>query len=209
MARGLFVAFEGVEGAGKTTQVALFAERCRAAGRKVIVVREPGGTRFAEECRNLLLHAPHDLTAASELFLFNAARADLVAKVIRPALAKGKVVVADRYELSSRAYQVAGRGLRESAVRSVIGLATDGIRPDAYVVLDLDPRAGRARQRKAGKGRDRIEREDAGFHARVYRAFRNARGPGIIHVRASGREAAVADAVWRALAKRLPALLRG
>ncbi|HWO89349.1 MAG TPA: dTMP kinase [Gemmatimonadales bacterium] len=208
MASGLFIAFEGVEGAGKTTQVALFAERCRAAGLDVVVVREPGGTGFAEKCRDLLLHAPQDLTAASELFLFNAARADLVARVIGPALAAGRIVVADRYELSSRAYQVAGRGLRESLVRAVISLAVDGIRPDAYVVLDVAPRVGRARQDQAGKVPDRIEREDAKFHSRVYRAFRNAKGPGIIHVKASGEAGAVADAVWKALARRFPGRLR-
>ncbi len=204
LASGVFIAFEGVEGVGKSTQVGLLAERCRAAGIEPVVVREPGGTAVAEACRDLLLHAPHDLTAAGELFLFLAARSDLCARVIRPALAAGRVVIADRFELSSRAYQVGGRGLSEAQVRAAIALATGDLEPDCYVVLDLDPSDGRQRQARQGKGADRIERADPGFHARVAEAFRNASGPNIIHLDAEPSAAAVADAVWVALRQRFP-----
>ncbi|MBI1722823.1 MAG: dTMP kinase [Gemmatimonadetes bacterium] len=203
-ARGLFVALEGIEGAGKTTQVARLAERLRTAGRAPVVVREPGGTPVAEEARQLLLHAPHDIPAASEFFLFLTARADLVQRVIRPALERGQVVLADRFELSSRCYQSAGRGLDLAKVEAAIALATGGLQPDLYVVLDVPVEAGRARQRAEGKAPDKIERADHGFHRRVAEAFRNAAGPNILHLRADRPADAVHEALWDALAGRFP-----
>lgn len=205
--RGAFIALEGVEGAGKTTQAARLAERLRALGRDVLLVREPGGTPFAEEVRRLLLHAPHDLTPQSELFLFQASRADLTARVIRPALDAGRVVIADRFELSTRAYQAGGRGLPDAAVRSAIALATGGLTPDLYVVLDVPVETGRSRQAAEGKGADRLEREADAFHGRVADAFRTASGPDIVHVAAGGTTDAVHEAIWRTVAERLPALV--
>ena len=202
----MFIAFEGIEGAGKSTQAARLAERLRAAGRDVLVVREPGGTPFAEQVRQLLLHEPYEVTAASEMFLFQAARADLVSRVLRPALAAGRVVIADRYELSTRAYQVAGRGLPESGVRAAIALATGGLVPDLYLVLDLDVDAGRGRQAAQGKSPDRMERADAAFHARVAEAFRRASGPDVVHVPAGGSEDRTAELVWQAVVAASPAL---
>ncbi|HTU01049.1 MAG TPA: dTMP kinase, partial [Candidatus Sulfotelmatobacter sp.] len=111
MSRGLFVSFEGVEGSGKSTQVALLAERLRAEGRDVLVVREPGGTPLAEEARRLFLDPATRPGPAAELFLLLVARADLLARVVRPALERGTVVLADRFDLSTRAYQIAGRGM--------------------------------------------------------------------------------------------------
>ena len=166
MKRGLFVAFEGIEGSGKSTQVALLAERLRARGQAPLLVREPGGTELGEETRRLVLHGAADVSPAAELFLYLVARAELVARVIRPALEAGRVVIADRYELSSRAYQAAGRGLPEARVRSAIALATGGLAPDLYVVLDVPVRAGRSRQAAQGKRPDRIERADEAFHRR-------------------------------------------
>ncbi len=206
--RGVFLALEGVEGAGKTTQAARLADRLRAAGHDVLLVREPGGTPFAEECRRLLLHAPHDLTAPSELFLFQAARADLTARVIRPALEAGRIVIADRFELSTRAYQTGGRGLPADAVATAIALATSGLQPDLYLVLDLPVAAGRSRQAAEGKGADRLEREAEAFHERVAAAFRDAAGANVVHVPAEGSPDAVFDAIWRTVTARLPQLRR-
>jgi len=203
---GTFIAFEGVEGCGKSTQAARFAERLRSIGREVVLVRDPGGTPFAEEARRLVLHAPYDLTPASELFLYQAARADLSERVIRPALANGHIVVADRFELSTRAYQAAGRGLPPDAVASAIALATGGLLPDLYVVLDVPVATGRSRQAAQGKAADRLEREAEVFHERVAAAFRSAAGPNIVHVAAEGSPDAVFDAIWSTVRERLPSL---
>jgi dTMP kinase len=200
--RGLFIAFEGVEGAGKSTQVARLAARLQARGIEPVVVREPGGTALGEEARRLVLHGKDELSPAAELFLYLVARAELVSRVVRPALTEGRIVIADRYELSSRAYQAGGRGLPESGVKAAIALATGGLVPDLYVVLDLDPEGGRGRQRAQGKPPDRIERADASFHERVAEAFGTAAGPNVIHVAAGAAPEAVADEVWRVVEAR-------
>jgi len=199
VAAGRFVAFEGVEGAGKSTQVRLLAERLAAAGQAPVVVREPGGTPLAEEVRALLLHAAHDIAPTAEALLFQVARADLVARVIRPALAAGRVVIADRFALSTLCYQVAGRGLDAARVEAAVELATGGLVPDIYIVLDVAPAVGRERQQTQGKGPDRIERADRAFHDTVARAFRAAAGPNIVHVSADQAPEAVHADVWRAL----------
>lgn len=204
---GFFVALEGVEGSGKSTQVRLLAERLKTAGRDPVVVREPGGTPLAEEIRTIVLHMPHDVPPTAEALLFQVARADLVARVIRPALAQGRVVIADRFELSTRCYQIDGRGLEAKLVESAIALATGGLVPDLYVVLDLDAAPGQARMAAQGKTLDRMERADRGFHDRVARAFRNSSGPNIVHLSADQAPEAVHAALWRAVAGRfkLPA----
>lgn len=204
MADGVFLVFEGTEGAGKTTQVRLLADRLRALGAPPVVVREPGGTPLAEDVRTLLLHAPHDIPPNAEALLFQVARADLVARVIQPALDGGRVVIGDRFELSTRAYQVAGWGLHAAAVEAAIRLATAGLAPDIYLVLDVDPAVGRQRMSAEGKAPDRIERADAAYHDRVARAFRNAEGPNIVHVNAAQAPEAVHAAVWRELAAKFP-----
>ena len=174
----------------------MLADRLRAAGREVVLVREPGGTPLAEQARELVLHG-HDMPASAELFLYLVARADLVSKVIRPALEAGKVVLADRYELSTRCYQVAGRSLPAEAVSSAIALATGGLMPDIYVVLDRPVEAGRARMAQAGKPLDRLERADLAFHDRVAAAFRDATG--VVHVKADRPAAAVHEDIWNAV----------
>jgi len=201
---GLFLSFEGVEGSGKTTQVARLADRLRASGREVVVVREPGGTPLAEEARRLVLEPGLDPGPAAELFLYLVARADLVRRVIRPALARGAVVLADRFDLSTRAYQIGGRRLPERAVLEANALATGGLEPDAVLVLDLPPAVGAARQQAAGKVRDRMELEDPDFHRRVAEAFRAAQGGAIVHVRADSPPDTVHTDVWDALARRFP-----
>jgi len=207
--RGLFIAFEGIEGAGKSTQVERLAARLKSQHLEVLVVREPGGTELGEEARRLVLHGRDELSPATELFLYLVARADMVHRVIRPALKQGRIVIADRYELSTRAYQAKGRGLPEPKVKSAIALATSGLMPDLYVVLDLPRDAGRRRQRSQGKLPDRIEREGDGFHERVAEAFRNAEGPSIAHVEAGGDPDEVAEAVWRVVEARFGSHLAG
>lgn len=206
MERGLFLTVEGVEGAGKTTQVARIARRLRAAGRDVLVVREPGGTPLAEAARRLVLDPSLELEPAAELFLILVARADLVSHVIRPALEAGTTVVADRFDLSTRAYQIGGRGLPEQEVVAANSLATGGLAPDLVVVLDVPPEVGRARHAAAGKLRDRLELADAGFHHRVAEAFRAASGPGILHVPADQPQDDVHAHLWAELSRRFPAI---
>jgi len=195
-----FVVVEGPEGAGKSTLVRWLAAELRAEGRDVVAVREPGGTPIAEAARKLALKSRHDRAFAAELFLFLAARADLVERVIRPALAGEQIVVGDRFNLSTIAYQVAGRGLSRTDVEAALQIATGGLSPDLTIVLDVPVAVGRERQRAARKVRDRIEREDDTFHTRVREAYRTASGPGIVHIDASQPKKAVQQAAWREVA---------
>jgi dTMP kinase len=204
LGNGLFIALEGIEGCGKSTQIPPLADRLRSEGLDVVLVREPGGTPFAEEMRHFVLHHPHELTAASELLLYQAARSDLTTRVIRPALAEGRVVLADRYELSTRAYQAAGRGLPLDQVKAAIALATGGLEPDLYVVFDLAFEAGRERQRREGKTLDKLESADEAFHRRVAAAYLETRGPNIAHIDAAQPADVVAERIWQAVASRLP-----
>jgi dTMP kinase len=196
---GIFVVVEGPEGAGKSTLVRALGGRLLAEGMQVLPVREPGGTPVAEAARKVALRSQHELTAAAELFLILAARADLVARVIRPALEIGQVVLADRFDLSTRAYQVAGRGLPASEVDAALRLATGGLVPDLTLVLDIPVDVGRDRQRKARKVQDRFEREGDAFHERVRTAYRQAAGPGVVHLDATPSRKMVLDAAWREL----------
>ena len=193
----MFIVVEGPEGAGKTTLVRWLAARLLAEGRSVVTVREPGGTPVAEAARKIALKSQHDLSPAVELFLILAARADLVARVIRPELDGGRLVLADRFDLSTRCYQVAGRGLPAEAVDAALQLATGGLVPDLTLVLDVPVDVGRERLRRARKEPDRLERLDDAFHRRVLDAYRRASGPGVVHIDATGSKAVVQDAVWR------------
>jgi dTMP kinase len=169
---GLFLVFEGVEGAGKSTQVRLLDEWLTARGIPHEVTREPGGTRIGEEIRRLLLLGGDDVPARTELLLVLAARAALVDATIAPALAAGKVVVADRYELSTLAYQAGGRQLPTGSVREINAFATGGLRPDLTVFLDVPVEVGVARREAGGSGADRIEQAGREFHDRVASAYR-------------------------------------
>ena len=194
---GVFVVVEGPEGAGKSTLARWLGTRLVAEGLSVVTVREPGGTPVAEAARKVALKFPHEMSPAAELFLFLAARADLVHKVIRPALDAGHVVVADRFDLSTMAYQVAGGGLPAAEVAQAIRLATSGLVPDVTLVLDVPVEVGRARQRAARKVQDRFERQDDAFHRRVLEAYRRAGGPGVVHIDATQSKKAVQEAAWR------------
>lgn len=168
--RGRLIVFEGPEGAGKTTQLGLLAAWLTARGTDHVRVREPGGTALGDEARRLLLDTPGGLDARAEALLFMASRAALVAAVIAPALERGTLVLADRYFLSTYAYQIAGRGLPEAEVRSANALATAGVSPDLTLLLSV-PTAERAARTAARGLPDRIERAGDAFHARVERAF--------------------------------------
>jgi dTMP kinase len=199
----LFIVIEGPEGAGKSTLAAALAERLREAGADVVPVREPGGTVPAELARQALLDPSSDLDAETELLFVTAARAHLVQAVIRPALEAGRTVLSDRYDLSTMAYQAAGRGLPADVVRTVNRTATRGLIPDLTLVLDVAPAEGRRRQLAVGKGADRFEREDAAFHERVRAAYQAARGEGIVHIDASAAPPLVLEAAWAAIQERM------
>lgn len=205
----MFIVVEGPEGAGKTTLVQALAARLEAEHRPALTVREPGGTPLAEAARTLALNTRHDLTAAAELFLILAARADLVARVIRPALEQGRTVLADRFDLSTQAYQVAGRGLPGDEVAAAMHLATGGLSPDLLLVLDIPVDVGRARQQQGGKTQDRFEREDDAFHHRVRAAYREAMGPGIVHLDATQPAPVVFEAAWREIVAATASSTRG
>jgi len=167
--RGLFIAFEGVEGAGKSTHMKLLYDFLHSDGRQVVVSREPGGTPIAERVRHVLLDpASKGMDPKTEALLFAASRAQHVADVIRPALEADKVVLCDRYVDSSLAYQGLVRGLGESDVLGLNQWATDGLLPDLVVLLHLDPEVGRERLKGDP---DRIEQEDLDFHRSVAEAY--------------------------------------
>ena len=199
---GFFLVLEGPEGAGKSTLAATLTARARSTGSTVVAVREPGGTAAAEAARAIVLDHSHATGPEAELLLMLAARADLVRKVIRPALQAGSLVIADRFDLSTRAYQVAGRGLPADLVAAANRIATGGLEPDLTLVLDVTPEAGRARQSAAGKTFDRMEAEGTDFHARVAAAYLAASGPGVQHLNAELPADRLAEAAWAALAQR-------
>lgn len=159
----MFVSFEGLDGSGKTTQVERLRARLHQDGREVVTAREPGGTALGEQLRALVLHGA-EMTPWAEALLYAAARAELVAEVIEPALARGADVLLDRYFDSSVAYQGIGRGLGLHEVLELNLLAVRGRVPDRTFVLAVDPTRSLER---AGDRPDRIERESTAFHARV------------------------------------------
>ncbi|MGH7586400.1 MAG: dTMP kinase [Gemmatimonadales bacterium] len=207
MSAGCFVVVEGPEGAGKTTLATRLFRKMEGMRLHPVAVREPGGTPVAEGARRALLdHEPHSPMA--EMFLFLAARADVVAGIIRPALAEGRVVLCDRYDLSTEAYQVAGRGIDSALFKAANGAATGGLRPDVTLVLDLPEGVGRARQLAAGKTGDRLDRESEAFHARVIAHYRAAKGSGVVHLDASLPADRVFEGAWGALVGERPDVFR-
>jgi dTMP kinase len=169
-APGLFVAFEGGEGAGKSTQARALAEGLIAAGHEVVLTREPGGTPAAEAIREVVLTPEFaGLDMRAEALLYAAARAEHVARLVRPALARGAVVITDRYIDSSIAYQGIGRQLGPDVIGEINLWATRSLLPDLTVLLDVEAGAGLARIDSAP---DRIEQEPEEFHAQVVQGFR-------------------------------------
>lgn len=166
-APGLFVSFEGGDGAGKSTQARALAEWLRGLGREVVLTREPGGTPLGVELRQALLHGDH-VDPRAEVLLYAADRAHHVASLVRPALGRGAVVITDRYLDSSVAYQGSGRDLGADEVERISLWATGGLLPAVTVLLDLDPDVGRGR---LTGDPDRLERAGDEFHRRTRAAF--------------------------------------
>lgn len=167
-----FVVLEGGDGVGKSTQVALLSSWLSGLDVPHLTTREPGGTPVGEAIRELVLaRSDLDVAPASELFLILAARAAFVREVVRPALSGGRTVIADRFSLSTLAYQGYGRGLDLGRIRDAIDLATDGLRPDLYLLLDLPVEESRERQRGSSGEGDRIERAGEAFRRSVREGY--------------------------------------
>jgi len=168
--RGKLIVFEGAEGVGKTTQIRRLGETLTARAIRFLNVREPGGTAVGDAIRRVLLDPGPELSARAEALLFMASRAELVDKLVRPSLEQGMVVVADRFFLSTYAYQIAGRGLPDAEVTAANRFATGGLVPDLTILLQLPVASALARTDSRG-ARDRIEAADDDFHHRVTAAF--------------------------------------
>lgn len=171
MTRGLWITLEGGDGSGKTTQATLLERWLVAEGRTVVRTREPGGTEVGNLIRDIVLHHRGDIAPRAEALLYAADRAHHVATLVRPALARGDVVIQDRYLDSSVAYQGAGRVLDAGEVRELSLWAAGGALPDVTVLLDIDPDSARRRLDADDKPFDRLEAEKADFHARVRAAY--------------------------------------
>lgn len=208
--RGVFVTFEGGDGVGKSTHIRYVANELRRAGREVVCLREPGGTGIGESLRAMVLDPDNgEISSEAELLMYEAARAQLVCEVIRPALERGAVVLCDRFSDSTIAYQAYGRGLPLDFVRRANSFATGGIVPDRTILLVLgNTRKSLARATGAGAG-DRMEQAGEVFHSRVNRAFLKLakRDPKRIRiVRSSSSRKATAAAVAAELVDILPEL---
>ena len=201
--RGLFIVFEGVEGSGKSTHVRRLSERLMAAGISHRVTREPGGTESAERIRSVVLDPTLEIGPEAELLLILAARAEFVRDIVEPSLADGEIVVGDRYELSTYAYQGIARGLGLERVKELNALATGGLKPDAIVLLEVDSAAGLARKETAA---DRMESEDAAFHEAVEAAYQKLAEtePNVIRIDTSRSCEVVAAEIDAVLATRWP-----
>ena len=205
--RGRFIVLEGGEGVGKTTQAALLSSWLTGAGVEHVLAREPGGTAVGEAVREIVLDRVElRMPAESELLLLLAARAAFVREVVRPALEAGKVVIGDRFFLSTLAYQGFGRGLDLDRIRAGNEIATDGLGPDLYVLLDLPFEEGAARQRRQPEAPDRIEREGDRFRSSVregYLALARSE-PGVEVVSAGGAPEEVHTRILQVLRRRFP-----
>jgi dTMP kinase len=172
--RGRFITLEGLEGSGKSTQLALLGKHLTGQGRRVVVTREPGGTPLAERLRDVVLHAGEEaLSAESELLVMFAARSVHLESLVRPALARGDWVVCDRFTDATYAYQGAGRGVADESIRALEQLVQRGLRPDLTLLLDVPVDVGlaRARARRGAAVADRFEREGREFFDRVRARF--------------------------------------
>jgi dTMP kinase len=206
--KGLLITFEGTEGSGKSTQISLLAERLRDLGHTVVTLREPGGTPIGEEIRHTLKHsaANHAMTAEAELLLMNASRAQLVREVIRPALARGEIVLCDRFYDSTIAYQGYGRQLDLQMVHTIIGVAVGETRPDLTVLFLVPPEVSAqrllARQSTLPFMRDRMEEADRSFFARVavgYQAIAAAEPNRVRPMDATGKVDELQAAIWKVI----------
>lgn len=212
MPTGSLVTFEGGEAVGKSTQVLLLAERLRSAGRRVIVLREPGGTPLGEKLRDLVKHAPEarGMEPMTELFLLCASRTELVAKVVRPALNEGIDVLMDRFLDSTLAYQGGGRGMNTQMIRQLIHWSVGSIRPNLTLWLRVPPDEARRRQEARNRGNvapiDHFESQSAEFFSRVdavYGELAATEGHRFIELDGTNSVDSVASRIWTVVASRL------
>jgi len=203
---GRFISFEGGEGTGKTTQARLLAAALEKRGIDCVITREPGGSPGAEEIRALLVNGePGRWESLTETLLLYAARADHVARTIKPAMEQGRWVLCDRFADSSWAYQGAGRGLDRETVRRIESVAIGDFKPELTFVLDLPAEEGLKRANARASAESRFEQFDIGFHERLRQAFLDIarRSPDRCRViDASADEDTVAEAIWKAVAAR-------
>ncbi len=168
----MFITFEGLDYSGKTTQAALLVKRLQQLGREVLLLREPGGTEISEKVRTILLdNRNREMSLKAELFLFSAARTQLVSQVIRPALQRGTIVVCDRFHDSTTAYQGYGRGLNLDDVHRINTIATDGTIPDVTLFIDIVPDEIIRRRSLAGQSADRMESSGREFYEKARQGF--------------------------------------
>ena len=168
---GIFISFEGIEGSGKTIQARLLDEFLRKKGYTVVLTEEPGGTQIGLKIRELLLSVEHqEMTSVAELMLYNASRAQLIKEVILPSIKKGAIVITDRFNDSTVAYQGYGRGIDLNLIDSIDRIVTAGLKPDITILLDLNVEVGLKRNRGIHKA-DRLELEDKAFHKKVRNGY--------------------------------------
>ena len=206
--RGIFITFEGGEGAGKTTHIRFLSEKLCERGREVVRLREPGGTAVGEELRAVVLDPKNDnLSDEAELLIYEAARAQIVAEVIRPALERGAVVLCDRFADSTIAYQVHGRGLDAAFVGQANAFACQGISPDRTILLTTGGSARTGLSRATHRGSDRLERAGEEFHTRVNEGFLDiarAHADRVRVVQSAARKSRTSELVFRELADLFP-----
>ncbi|MCU1258615.1 MAG: thymidylate kinase [Bryobacterales bacterium] len=209
--RGTFITFEGIDGCGKTTQMHLLGERLRASGHPVVETIEPGGTEIGRQIRKILLDARNaELNDRAELLLYFASRAQNVEQVIQPALARGAIVLCDRFTDSTLAYQGSGRGLDPEPILELDRIACAGLQPDVTVLIDIDLETSmersRNRNQRLASAETRIDDESAAFHARVlagYHALAQKYPDRIIAVDGRASICSTAQAVWQRIASRV------
>lgn len=210
--RGLFIVLEGGDGAGKTTQATLLSAWFEAIGLPHVATREPGGTPVGEAIRSVVLSRDDlEMPPETELYLILAARAAFVRDVVEPALAAGTTVLADRFSLSTFAYQGYGRGLDLDRVGAAIDFATGGLKPDLYLVIDVPQGEGEARQMRGGDEADRIEKAGATFRAAVRDGYleMSRTMPGVVAIDGRGTPETVHGRIRDRLVSRFPATFGG
>ncbi len=203
----MFISFEGLDHSGKTTQAKLLVARLEKTGKSVLFLREPGGTRISEKIRDLLLDREHlELTQVTELFLFSAARTQLVQQVINPALRSGQIVICDRFADSTTAYQGYGRGLQLEDVKAVNRIATGGTTPDMTVLVDVETEEIFRRRAAAGISADRMEAASREFFEKIrsgYHALAAAEPGRYFLVNGMRPVDEIHDEVWRFVQSRI------
>ncbi|HEV8123810.1 MAG TPA: dTMP kinase [Gemmatimonadales bacterium] len=205
---GWFIVIEGPDGAGKSVLTAALAGRMRAQGLDPVVVREPGGTPAAEALRHEVLDRTRQFEPLTELLYILTARADLVHHVIRPGLEQGNFVVSDRFQLSTFAYQVAGRGVDPVIAAELNRAATGGLEPDLTIILDIPAQRGMERQMASGKRQDRLDLQDAGFQQRVTDYYLAAAGSSVRHLDGTRNPEQVEGDAWKLLGDEWPDIFK-